>query len=169
MQRRLHLLFLFSALALLALSSPATALAAANASYTEIGRNINIGPNDQVGDLTCIACSIRIRGQVAGDVTSVAGNIVIENPAQIAGDVTAVGGNVHLDRGAKIAGDATVVAGDLRRDPAATIAGDVTTVGGHDWMIPILLAPFIVLGLLAALVVWLVQRARRPALPAAAA
>jgi hypothetical protein len=168
MRMRSRLLFLLPSLLLLCLVLPGPAFAAANPSYTEIGRNINIGPNDQVGDLTCIACSIRVRGQVAGDVTVVAGNIVIENPAQVAGDVTAVGGNVHLDQGIKISGDATVVAGDLRRDPAATITGDVTTIGGHGWMILIVLAPFIVLGLIAALVVWLVQRARHPALPAAA-
>jgi hypothetical protein len=145
------------------------AFGATDRSYTKIGQNITVGPNEQVADLTCVACSIRVRGQVAGDVTAVGGSIVIESPAQVAGDITAVAGDVRLEQGVKIAGNATVVGGDLHRDPQATVAGDVTTMGGRGWVLPVLLAPFIVLGLLIALVVWLVQRARRPSLPAAAA
>lgn len=142
---------------------------AANRDYTRIGSDINIQENEQAGDVTCVACSIRVRGQVAGDVTAVGGSIVIESPAQVAGDVTAVAGNVRLGQNVKVAGDATVVGGDLRRDSQALVSGDVTTMGGRGWVVPVLLAPFIVLGLLVALVVWLVQRARRPSLPAAAA
>ena len=142
---------------------------AANRDYTKIGSNIDIQANEQVGDVTCIACSIRVRGQVAGDVTAIAGSIVIESPAQVAGDVTAVAGNVRLEPSIKVAGDTTVVGGDLHRDPQAVVSGDVTTMGGRAWVVPVLLAPFIVLGLLVALVIWLVQRARRPSLPAAAA
>jgi hypothetical protein len=168
MQRRLHLPYLFPALALLGLLLPASSFAVSNPSDTEIGHNITIGPNDQVGDLTCVACSIRVHGQVAGDITVVAGNIVIEDQSQVAGDLTAVGGDVRIDHGAKIGGDATVVGGELRRDPQAVVSGDVTSVGGHGWALPILLAPFIVLGLLVAFVIWLVQRLRHPAVPAAA-
>jgi len=142
---------------------------ATNRSYTKIGQDISVGANEQVADLTCVGCSIRVRGQVAGDITAVGGSIVVESPAQVAGDVTVVAGDVRLDQGVKVAGDTTVVGGDLHRDPQATVAGDVTTMGGRGWVVPVLLAPFIVLGLLVALLVWLVQRARRPSLPAAAA
>jgi hypothetical protein len=169
MHRRFSSRWLFAGSALLCLSLSSVAHANDNPSYTEIGHNISIGLNDQVGDLTCLGCSIRVRGQVAGDVTAVAGSIVIEDQAQVAGDVTAVGGDVRLDHGVKIAGDATVVGGVLRRDPQASISGDVTSMGGHGWMIPILLAPFFLLGLLVAFVGWLVQRMRGPSVPAAAA
>jgi hypothetical protein len=169
MDRRFHPPTLFASFVLAALMLPASAFAVGNPSYTEIGHNINIGPNDQVSELTCVFCSVRVSGQVAGDITVVAGNVVIEDQAQIAGDITAVGGDVRLDHGVKVAGDATVVGGDLRRDPQAIVSGDVTSVGGHGWAIPILLSPFIILGLFVALVVWLVQRTRRPAVPVAAA
>jgi hypothetical protein len=157
----------FALVCLLALSS--VAFAKDNPSYTQFGHNINIGPNDQVRDLTCFACSIRVRGQVAGDVTSFGGSIVIEDHAQVAGDITTFGGNIRLDQGAKVAGDATVFGGQIRRDPAATISGDVTSMGGHGWLVPILLAPFLALGLLVAFVIWLVQRRRGPSSPAIAA
>jgi hypothetical protein len=74
-----------------------------------------------------------------------------------------------LDRGVKVSGDVSVFGGQIHRDPQAAIGGDVTSFGGHGWLLPILATPIVLLGLLVALVVWIVQRARRPSLPARAA
>jgi hypothetical protein len=139
--------------------------AAARADRTQLGHDITVGPNEGVGEVTCIGCSIRIRGQVSGDVTTVGGSIFLEDQGQVAGDITAVAGDARLDEGVKVAGDVTVVGGEVRRNPQATISGDVTNVGGRGWIIPILLVPFAILGLLIALVVWLIQRAHRPSTP----
>jgi hypothetical protein len=144
--------------------------AATKPDRTSLGHDISVGPNEQVGEVTCIGCSIRIQGQVSGDATAVGGSILLEDQAQVAGEVTAVAGNVQLDKDVKVAGEVTVVGGEIHRDPRASIAGDLTAVGGRGWVLPILLAPFVILGLLIALVVWLVQRRRRrPYAPAAAA
>jgi hypothetical protein len=145
------------------------AFATDKSSYTQVGHNINVGPNDQVSDVTCFGCSIRVRGQVAGDVTAFGGNIVIEEHAQVAGDVTTFGGDIRLDQGVKVAGGATVFGGQIRRDPGASISGDVTTMGGHGWLVPIVLAPFLAIGLLVAFLIWVVQRARKPSAPALSA
>jgi hypothetical protein len=83
--------------------------------------------------------------------------------------VSIFGGDVRLDRGVRIAGDVSVFGGQIHRDPQATVSGDVTSFGGHGWLLPILLAPIVLLGLLVALIVWIVQRTRRPSVPAAAA
>ena len=144
------------------------AFAKDNPSYTQVGHNINVGSNDKVGDLTCFGCSIHVRGEVAGDVTAFGGSITLEDEAQVAGDVTVFGGDVRLDRGVKVAGDASVFGGQIHRDPQAAVGGDVTTFGGHGWLLPILLTPIVLLGLLAALIIWIIQRARRPSVPAAA-
>lgn len=145
------------------LASSTIAFATAKPDHTQFGHNIDIGPNEEVSDVTCIGCSIRIRGQVSGDATAVGGSIFIEDQGQVAGDVTAVAGNARLDKGVKVAGDVTVVGGELRRDPQASISGDVTNVGGRGWIIPILLVPVVFLGLLIALVIWIIQRISRPA------
>jgi hypothetical protein len=158
----------FAALALVCLNLSSGARASDAPSYTQTGRNIEIAPNQQVGDLTCFACSIRVRGEVAGDVTAIGGSIVLEDQAQVAGDVTAIGGDMRLDQGVQVSGDATVIGGQLRRDPRAEVSGDVTSILGRGWLWPILLSPFIVLGLLVAFVIWLVQRLRTPSVPAAA-
>lgn len=146
-----------------------SAFAKENPSYTQVGHNINVGPNDKVGDLTCFGCSIHVRGEVAGDVTAFGGNVTLEDQAQVAGDVSIFGGDVRLDRGVRIAGDVSVFGGQIHRDPQATVSGDVTSFGGHGWLLPIVLTPIVLLGLLVALIIWIIQRARRPSLPAAAA
>ncbi len=153
---------LVSVLPLLAVS--AAAGAQQNSSYSHVGRPINIEAGQQVGDVTCVGCTIHIRGQVNGDATAVGGSIFIEDQGQVSGDVTAVVGNVRLEETAKIGGDATVVGGDLRRSAEAQIGGDVTSVGGA-WAPIIMVVPFLFLGTLVALVVWLVQRIRRTAAP----
>jgi hypothetical protein len=144
------------------------AFAKDNPSFTQVGRSINIGPNEKVGDLTCFGCSIHVRGQVAGDVTAFGGNIVLDENAQVAGDVTAFAGDVRLDQSVTVAGDATVFGGRIRRDAQATISGDVTSMGGRGWFIPILLLPFLILGAFVALIIWIVRRLLRSSLPAAA-
>src|SRR6267154_5384805 len=144
------------------------AIAKDNPEYTQIGHDISVGPNQQVGEVTCIGCSIRIRGKVVGEVTTVGGSIFIEDQAEVAGEVTAVAGNIRLDREVKVSGDITVVGGEIRRAPEAQIAGDVTSVGGRAWMPVILLAPFLFLGLLVMFAIWLVHRFRRPATPVTA-
>src|SRR5258707_13115567 len=116
---------MLGALVLLCLALLIPSFAKNNPSYTQFGHNISIGPNDQVGDLTCFACSIRIRGQVAGDVTAFGGSIVIEDQAQVAGDGTTFGGDIRLDEAVKEAGHGTVFAGPNRTDPAARISADV--------------------------------------------
>jgi len=147
----------------------AAAFAKDNPSYTQVERNINVGPDDKVGDLTCFGCNIHIRGEVAGDVMTFGGSVSVEDQAQVAGDVSIFGGDARLDRGARVAGDVSVFGGRIHRDPLAAISGDVAAFGGHGWLLPILLTPIVLLGLLAALIVWIIQRARRPSLPAAAA
>lgn len=132
-----------------------------------IGRDIYVQPQDKAGDLVCVACSIHIRGQVAGDVVAVGGSVALEQNAQIAGSVTTVAGSVRLEAGAQIAGDVTAVAGALRRDPQATIRGDITALGGAGWTLLALLAPLALFGGIVALLIWLFQR-RRPVAPAAA-
>src|ERR1700686_3719326 len=93
---------------LFSMAFSAAAFAKDNPSYTQLGHNINIGPNDQVGDLTCFGCSIRIRGEVAGDVTTFGGSVTVEDQAQVAGDVSIFGGDARFDQGVRVAGGVSV-------------------------------------------------------------
>lgn len=144
-----------------------SAVAAAEPSHarTQVGSNINIAAGEEVTDATCSFCSIHVRGHVAGDITAFGGDVVVEDQGQIDGDITAFGGSIRLEPSAKVGGDLTICAGRLHRDPSASVGGDVTSFAGPVWFVPILAAPFLLLGLLIALVVWIVRRVRRPAVP----
>jgi hypothetical protein len=132
---------------------------------TSFGHNISIGANETAGELTCFGCSIHVRGAVAGDVTAFFGSVVIEDHGQVNGEVTVFGADLRMDEAVKIAGDATVLGGEIRRGPQAIIQGEETVFAGRGWAVAILLLPFVIVGLLIALVVWLIQRSRRPSIP----
>ena len=120
-------------------------------------------PDEKVGDVTCIGCSIYVRGQVSGDVTAIAGSVFAESRRldrgrrhrhwrQCPRRERRPGGR-RPDRDWR----------DLRRDPQASVAGDVTTVGGGGgWIFLIFLLPFLFLGGIIALIIWLIQRSRHP-------
>ena len=128
---------------------------------SQFNRDIHIEPDEKAGDVTCVNCNIYVRGQVLGDVTTVRGNIVVDEDAEVAGDVTTVLGDARIQKDANISGDLTVVGGILRRQPGSTVSGDVTNFGNKFLIILMMLSPLIVLGLIIALIVWLMQRGRR--------
>jgi len=139
------------------------ALAGDSREYTQFGHSIYIGPDQKTGDVTCFFCSVRVRGQVGGDITTFGGNVTIEDDASVGGDVTTFGGTVRLGPATKIGGELTVMGGTLMRDPKAQIGGDVTTFSGQGWLLLIFGLPLLVFAGIIALLVWLIQRRQRPA------
>jgi hypothetical protein len=119
--------------------------------------------------VTCFACSVRVRGRVDGDVTTFGGSVVVERDAVVGGDITTFGGDLRLDGGASVK-DVTVFGGRFRRDSGATVGGDVTTFGGGVtlWLFIVFGLPFLLLGGFIVLIIWLIRRFTRPAVPAAA-
>ena len=158
-------LTLFSLVAMLASSASAQG----SHDRTHFGHDISVGSDEEVSGVTCFGCSVRIRGHVDGDVTTFGGSIVLERDAEVGGDTTSFAGDVRLDGGAKVK-DVTIFGGRIRRDPQASVAGDITTFAGGAglWLFMIFGLPFLILGAMIALIVWLVRRSRRPALPMAA-
>lgn len=134
---------------------------------TQFGHDIMVGPQEEVLEVTCFGCNVRIRGTVKTDVTTFGGNVVVEDQGEIGSDTTAFGGNVRLEKGAQVKA-VTVFGGRLQRDPEASVEGDVTTFSGTIWLFLIFGLPFVVLGAFVALIVWLVRRLTRPAMPLAA-
>ncbi len=147
-----------------------TAAAFADKSHdrTQFGHDVTVNAGDEVGEVTCFGCSVRVRGRVAGDVTTFGGSIVLEDEGEVGGDATTFGGGLRMDAGAKVDGDAVVFGGHLRRDPAATVGGDVTNFGGSFWLVLIFGLPLAILGAFIALVVWLVRMLTRSSVPAPA-
>jgi hypothetical protein len=152
-----------SSLGLLLLLSilPITAVAKANPERTQFGRDIRVEAGEKAGDLVCINCSIYIRGEVTGDVNTIHGNITLEPGGSIGGDVAAILGDVRAQAGSRIGGDVAAVAGAVRRQPGSQVGGDIASMDGTKWLLAIFLPPLLFVGLVVALIVWLVQRGRR--------
>lgn len=151
-----------SLLALVFVVTVPAAFASGGSEITQFGRDIRIGEDQKAADVTCINCSVYVQGNVAGEITVLHGNVVIEENAMVGGEVTALMGDVRMADGAKIAGELTVLGGKLRRPPTASVAGDVTVMEGAIWVYLMLLTPFLFLAGLIALIVWLVRRRTAP-------
>lgn len=133
---------------------------------SQTNRDIWVQANQKAGDLSCFNCSVHVRGQVNGDVVALHGNVMVETGGQVAGDVAAILGDVRVEKTATIGGDVAAIGGKILLDPEGSIGGDRAAFNKF-WVFLIVLFPFFLLGLLIALIVWLVQRRRRPAaLPA---
>ena len=159
--RRLAILCLLVALS-------ALAFAKAPSDRVQVGRDITIGPNEEVSEATCFGCSVRVRGHVASDVTVFGGSVWVEERGQIGGDAVVFGGVLRLDKEARVGGDVAVFGGQTRFAPAASVGGDVTNFGSSIWLFLIFGLPLAILGGVITLIVWLVRRFTRPSVPATA-
>ena len=150
---------------------PLTAMAAKStngAERVQTGRDIWVQPGETTGDVTCLGCSIHVRGAVTSDAFACGGRIVVEQGGSIAGDAATVAGNISVDNGGSIGGDAAAIGGAVQRLPQGVIGGDVDSLGSG-WLVVMALVPLVMLGALIALIVWLVQRSKRiHAVPSAA-
>jgi len=164
MRSGFNLLVVFICL-LLTLSVSPAAFAQGGNDRTQFGTDITIGPNQEVGDINCFGCSVRVRGHVASDVTVFFGTVTIEEQGEVAGDVTDFGRGVRLEKNAKVGGDVTVFGGPVRRDSEASVGGDVTNFNGVIWLVIVFGLPFAIFAAIIALIVWIVRRATRPRVP----
>ena len=139
------------------------AFAKAGSDITQFGHDIRIEADQKVGQVTCFGCSDHVRGQVARDITTFGGSVILEEGGMIAGEVSSFWGDVRAGDNTRLAGDVSVFGGRLRRQPSAMVAGEVTVFVSRALTYLILIGPFVVLGALIALIVLLVRRNRRPA------
>lgn len=161
-------LLLIVTLSLMSVFTSTTVFADNDPDRTQVGRSISLGPGEEGGDLTCFGCNIRVRGHASGDVTTFGGSIMIEDQGKVDGDTTAFAGSIRLEKEVEVGGDVTAFGGRVRREPAATVRGEVTSFGGPGWILLIVVLPVVLIGLLVAVVVWLIGRLLRPRAPAAA-
>lgn len=143
--------------------SASPAFAKGGSDITQFGHDIRVEADQKVGEITCFGCSVHVRGQVAGDITTFGGSVILEDGGMIAGEVTSFCGDVRAGDNTRLSGDITVFGGRLRRQPSAMVAGEVTVFESRALTYLILIGPFVVLGALIALIIWLVRRNRRPA------
>jgi len=140
----------------------ATAASASSRDRFQSSRNIQVEPGDNPADVTCLFCSVYVRGEVAGDVTALGGSVIVEEGGIIHGDVASILGDVRLDGNGRVGGDVAAVGGHVRRDSQSVVGGDVASLGGPGWVLLIFVVPLAFLAGVIAGFVWLVRRGRHP-------
>lgn len=125
-----------------------------------IGKSITVGQDESVGDIVCVGCSIQMAGS-CGDIVAVGGSIHVDG--DVNGDAVAIFGSLRLNEDASVAGDAVAIGGRVYRHPSANVKGEVSSRSGIPLLIGIFVAPLLPLIVIIALIVWLVNRNRRPA------
>jgi hypothetical protein len=128
---------------------------AQNRDVFQSNHEIRVAPGDKPSDVTCLLCSIYVRGEVTGDVTAIGGNVILQDGAQVHGDTTSVFGDVRLEPETSAGRDVTAVGGTVRRDPQAEVKGDVTSLEGRGWLMLIFVLPLVIFGGFLALVGWI--------------
>ena len=95
-------------------------------------RNITIEYGETVSDVQCFACSVVVRGHVAGDIITMGGGIVVEGVVD--GDALAAGGGIESRTQGKLYGNAIAVGGYAQ-------ASDGGAIGGKSLAIPYVIIP----------------------------
>ena len=148
---------LLAAVLLLIATTPA--FAKGDNDRVSIGSDITVAEGETASDLVCVFCSIRIHGDVSGDVVAILGNVTVDPGRGIHGDTAVIGGDLNLGEGASVGGDVSVVAGDASLASGATIHGSQSILPGRFWLLLPIIALLIPIGIVW-LIVYLVRRRR---------
>ncbi|MBB5318236.1 polymer-forming cytoskeletal protein [Tunturibacter empetritectus] len=151
---------LLLALALLIVAGT-PAFARSSQDRASIGSDITIADGETAGDIACAFCTVRVHGEVKGDIATFLGSVVVDSGRTISGDVASLGGDLEMGQDASVGGDVAIAAGDLKLGDGAAIHGQRTVLPGRLWLL-LPLAPFLILAGLIWLIVSIVRRNRYP-------
>ena len=135
--------------------------------------NINVSPDEPVGDAVCFFCNVnlhgkasgdlvvffgstRIDGAVKGDVVTFFGNVSAAGYSSIGGDLVNFFGSVRLGDNASIGGDQVAIFGVVHAAASASVRGDRVTLS--PWII---FGPLLVIFLIVFVIVHEVRTRRQ--------
>jgi hypothetical protein len=148
--------------ALLLLSAVPSSFAKSSQDRASVGNDITVSEDETVGDVACAFCSVRIHGNVKGDVAVLFGSVSVDSGQTVSGDVAILGGDLRVAESGRIGGDVAIAAGQASLDSEATISGSRAILPGRIWIL-LPFAPLLILIGIIWLVVYLVRRNRYPA------
>jgi hypothetical protein len=128
-------------------------------SQVAFGRTIDVREGETASDVVCFFCTIRVHGDVAGNMVAFFGSVDVDPDRSIEGDVVVFGGKLALANDSRVGGDLVVYGGDLEQAGSATVHGSHVVMGGTGWLL-LVLVPFLIPIGFVWLVVYLVRRNR---------
>jgi hypothetical protein len=145
--------------ALLFLSAVPPSFARSSEDRASVGNDITVSEGETVGDVACAFCSVRIHGNVKGDVAVLFGSVAIDSSQAVSGDVAILGGDLKLGEDGRVGGDVAIAGGRAYLDSDATIHGSRAILPGRLWVL-LPFAPLLILIGIIWLIVYLVRRNR---------
>jgi len=124
-----------------------------------MGSDITIAEGESAGDVACAFCSVRVHGDVNGNVAVAFGSVSVDSGHRISGNNAIFGGNLNLAEGAEIGGNVAIAAGEANLAPGAAIRGSRTILPGAIWLL-VPFAPLLVVIGIIWLIVHLIRRSR---------
>jgi hypothetical protein len=149
---------LLLAVALL-LSMTLPAFARSTEDRASVGNDITVAEGETAGDIACVFCTVRVHGDVRGDVAVLFGKVELDPGRSISGDVAALGADLNLGPEARVGGDIAIAAGDANLAPGAMVHGSSMVLPGRIWLL-LPFAPLLILIGLIWLIVYIVRRNR---------
>jgi acetyltransferase-like isoleucine patch superfamily enzyme len=135
------------------------AFASSDNDRATVGNDITVDEGDTAGDIACVFCTVRIHGEVKGDVAVLFGAVIVDNDRGISGDLAIFGGDLLLGSDSWVGHDVSVMAGDVKTGSGAMIHGASTVFPGRIWLL-LPLAPLLIFFGFCWLIVYLVRRNR---------
>jgi hypothetical protein len=145
--------------ALLFLSAVPPSFARSSEDRASFGNDITVSEGETAGDVACAFCSVRIHGNVKGDVAVLFGSVAIDSNQAISGDVAILGGDLKLAEDGRVGGDVAIAGGRAYLASDAMIHGSRAILPGRLWVL-LPLAPLLILIGIIWLIVYLVRRNR---------
>jgi hypothetical protein len=105
------------------------ALGQAPGNRTYVGQDIFVAAGQQVHNATCLFCSVQVEGDLTGHVFVLFGSLNVSG--QVRRTATVIWGNAVVDSQARIGGDTVVLGGNAVYETDESLSGSAYVVGGH--------------------------------------
>ena len=119
---------------------------------------IVISEDRPAADVACVFCSVRVDGDVHGDIAVLFGTVTVTEGRTISRDVATLFSTLVLGDGARIDGDLATVFGTANLAESAHVGGD-RAVFSSGVGITVILAPLLIVAGVIWLLVWVARRA----------
>ena len=127
--------------------------------HVSFGQTINVNEGETAGDIVCAFCTVRVNGDVSGDMVTFFSRVEVAPEKRIAGDAVVFGGGMDLKDDARVGGDLVIFGSDFDQAGSATDGGDHVVFAGGGWLLVLFLPLLIPIGFIW-LVIHLVRRNR---------
>ena len=118
---------------------------------------IVVSEDRPAADVVCAFCTVRVDGDVHGDIAVIFSTVTVSDGRTISGDVATLFSTLDVGDGARINGDLATVFGTANLAESVHVGGD-TAVLASGLAISLLLAPLLILTGVIWLLVWVVRR-----------